>query len=230
MTTPESNTAPFTTKSQYVYDTLRTRIVSGENKPGERLILRKVAAMAGTSLVPVREAIKKLEADGLVTQIPHVGASIAAPDLEKIEEILLIRATLEILGIQVTLPRFTEADFEDLEAIILETRWAVERRNSARLNRLNREFHLRLYRSCPLPRLKKMIEDLWDESQISSNLLEFIPQRAKQNLAEHQRLVRFLRKRDVKNVEAIIHTQRENAESALRKQFESKGEPTCTSM
>ena len=75
-----------------------------------------------------------------------------------------------------------------------------------------------------------MIEDLWDESQISSNLLEFIPQRAKQNLTEHKRLVQFLRKRDIKNVEAIIITQRENAKSALRNQFESKGEPKCTSM
>ncbi len=230
MATPENSAIPFTTKSQYVYDTLRMRIVSGENKPGERLILRKVAAMAGTSLVPVREALKKLEADGLVTQIPHVGARIATPDLEKIEEVLLIRASLEILGIQATLPYFTDTDFDDLEAIIHETRWAVERRDPVSLNHLNREFHLRLYWSCPLPRLKKMIEDLWDESQISSNLLEFIPQRARENLTEHQRLVRYLRKRDVKNVEATIITQRENAKSALRNRFESKGEPKCTSM
>ncbi len=230
MATPENSAVPFTTKSQFVYEKLRGRIVSGENKPGERLILRKVAAMAGTSLVPVREALKKLEADGLVTQIPHVGARIATPDLEKIEETLLIRASLEILGVQVTLPHFTEADFEALDAIILETRWAVEHKDPANMNRLNREFHLRLYQPCPLPRLKKMIEDLWDESQISSNLLEFIPQRARQNLAEHRRLVHFLRKRDVNNVEVIIITQRENAKSALRNQFQSKGESKCTSM
>lgn len=230
MATPESNAAPFTTKSQYVYEKLRTRIVSGENKPGERLILRKVAAMAGTSLVPVREALKKLEADGLVTQIPHVGARIATPDLENIEEVLFIRASLEILGVQVTLPLFTEADFDDLDAIIFKTRRAVERLDPASLNRLNREFHLRLYRSCPLPRLKKMIEDLWDESQLSSNLLKIIPQRAKENLTEHQKILRFLRKRDLKNVETIIITQRKNAASALRNLFESKGESKCTSM
>ena len=121
MATPDNGSVPFTTKSQYVYDTLRKRIVSGENKPGERLILRKVAAMTGTSLIPVREALNKLEADGLVTQIPHVGARIATPDLEKIEEVLLIRAALEILGIQATLPFITDADFDGLEAIIQET-------------------------------------------------------------------------------------------------------------
>lgn len=230
MTPPDSNGIPFRTKSQYVYDQLRKRIVSGENKPGERLILRQVAAMAGTSLVPVREALNKLEADGLVIQVPHVGARIATPDIEQIEEVLLIRATLEILGIQVTFPYFTESDLQELESILDETRWAVERQDGSELNRLNRKFHLRLYHSCPLPRLKKMIEDLWDESQISSNLLDFIPQRAKQNLAEHRRLVRFLKKNAIKNVEAVILAQRDNARRALRKQFESREEPKCTSM
>ncbi len=213
----------FKTKKDYVYERLRAAIVSGAIRPGERLILSKVAAMAGTSLLPAREAILRLQAEGFVTSAPHVGARIAFPDIDKIEEVLLIRASLEALAIRTAAPHMTGPDFEGLDRIIQETEEACERRDAAALNRLNRAFHLRLIEACPLPRLKKMILDLWDESAMSSNLLEFLPQRSRQNLEEHRRIVRCLKKGLVDRAEALLSTHRENARKALRTQFAREG-------
>jgi DNA-binding GntR family transcriptional regulator len=213
----------YKTKKDMVYERLRAEIVSGAVRPGERLILREVAARLGTSLLPVREAIQRLEVEGFVTSSPHVGARTAFPDLERITETLTIRACLESLALRLSAPKMTGEDFKALERIIRETEAACERGETPELNRLNRMFHLRLFEPCPLPRLKKMILDLWDESSMSSNLLYFFdPSRAKQNLAEHRQLVSHLRRGNLKQAERILVIQRENAERSLRKQFKLK--------
>lgn len=213
----------YKTKKDMVYERLRAEIVSGAVRPGERLILREVAARLGTSLLPVREAIQRLEVEGFVTSSPHVGARTAFPDLERITETLTIRACLESLALRLSAPKMTGEDIEALERIVGETEAACERGETPELNRLNRMFHLRLFEPCPLPRLKKMILDLWDESSMSSNLLYFFdPGRATQNLSEHRQLVSHLRQGDLRRAERILVIQRENAERSLRKQFKSK--------
>lgn len=213
----------YKTKKDMVYERLRSEIVSGAVRPGERLILREVAARLGTSLLPVREAILRLEVEGFVMSSPHVGARIAFPDLERISETLTIRACLESLALRLSAPQMTAGDLEALNRIIGDTEAACARGETPEINRLNRMFHLRLFEPCPLPRLKKMILDLWDESSMSSNLLYFFdPSRATQNLSEHRQLVGHLRKGDLKRAERILIIQRENAERALRKQFKSK--------
>ncbi|MEK6709582.1 MAG: GntR family transcriptional regulator [Nitrospinota bacterium] len=215
--------APYRTKKDMAYEQLRSDIVSGAIRPGERLILRELAARLGTSLLPVREAIQRLEVEGFVLSSPHVGARTAFPDLDRITETLTIRACLESLALRLSAPLMGEADFEALDRIIGDTEAACGRGETPELNRLNRTFHLRLFEPCPLPRLKKMILDLWDESSMSSNLLYFFdPSRARQNLSEHRRLLRHLRKGDIKGAERILVLQRANAERSLRRQFKSK--------
>ncbi|OGL60415.1 MAG: hypothetical protein A3J27_10460 [Candidatus Tectomicrobia bacterium RIFCSPLOWO2_12_FULL_69_37] len=213
----------YKTKKDLVYERLRAEIVSGAVRPGERLILREVAARLGTSLLPVREAIQRLEGEGFVISSPHVGARIVFPDLERITETLTIRACLESLALRLSAPEMAEEDFRALERIIRDSEDACARGETPELNRLNRMFHLRLFDPCPLPRLKKMILDLWDESSMSSNLLYFFdPSRAAQNLSEHRRLVGHLRKGDLKRAERMLVVQRENAERSLRRQFKSR--------
>ena len=213
----------YKTKKDMAYERLRAEIVTGAVHPGERLILREVAARLGMSLLPVREAIQRLEGEGFVISSPHVGARIVFPDLERVTETLTIRACLESLALRLSAPRMGEADFEALERILRYTEAACARGETAEINRLNRMFHLRLFDSCPLPRLKKMILDLWDESSMSSNLLYFFdPARAGQNLIEHRQIVGYLQKGDLKRAERILIVQRENAERSLRGQFNSR--------
>ncbi|MBI3126495.1 MAG: GntR family transcriptional regulator [Candidatus Tectomicrobia bacterium] len=210
----------YKTKKDMAYERLRAEIVTGALHPGERLILREVAARLGTSLLPVREAIQRLEGEGFVISSPHVGARIVFPDLDRITETLTIRACLESLALRLSAPLTTEPDFAALDRILRDTESACARGETAEINRLNRMFHLRLFDPCPLPRLKKMILDLWDESSMSSNLLYFFdPARAGQNLMEHRQLVERLRAGEIDRAERILVIQRENAERSLRGQF-----------
>ncbi len=95
------------TKAGYAYQTLRRRILEGELQPGERLLLRPMAAELGLSVMPVRDAIRMLEGDGLVRTESHRGTSVAPIDPETVVELIGIRMWLEVLAVLEAAPPHT---------------------------------------------------------------------------------------------------------------------------
>ena len=98
-----------------VFNTLRRAILKGELKPGERLMEIQLAQRLGVSRTPVREAIRKLELEGLVNMMPRRGAVVAEITLQDLEDVLEVRAVLEELAVQKACENITEDQLRDLK-------------------------------------------------------------------------------------------------------------------
>lgn len=136
---------------------LREDILNGVLAPGLQIRQEALAEQFGVSRVPVREALRQLEAEGLVATEMHKGAFVSSRSLEEIEEMLDIRIALEGRALKLAIPNLTPKIFAEVHRI-LDT---YDRSDEPQEWRdLNLSFHLTLYRACNRPRLVKMIEDV----------------------------------------------------------------------
>jgi DNA-binding GntR family transcriptional regulator len=148
-----------------IFETIREAIIKGELKPGERLLEENLAEKMGVSRTPVREAIRKLELEGLVKMIPRKGAHVADLSIKDIMDVLELRATLDGLASSLAATRITQDELNELKTVLNQF-IAV----SGKPNNLNNiikkdvEFHDIIYRAS---RNEKLI-------QLSNNLREQI--------------------------------------------------------
>lgn len=139
---------------------LAADIVSGALKPGERLLQDQIAQNFRASHVPVREAFRRLEAQGLVVTEPRRGVRVARLDPSDIMEVAQMRAALEVLALRHALPNMTSADLEAARAgLDAETGTEI-----AQIEAANRRFHETITRRCAMPRLLASIADLHSAS------------------------------------------------------------------
>lgn len=144
-----------------VFDELRRRIVAGELAPGDRIDPTEVAESLGVSRTPVREAILKLDAEGLVERQPYRGVVVSGIDHSAAEDITALRIQVETLAVRTAVPRLRAADLEQLRWAHDRFRSAVEGQDADRsFGDLNREFHLTLYRLAGSERLLRLFRDL----------------------------------------------------------------------
>jgi DNA-binding GntR family transcriptional regulator len=143
---------------------LRQRILSGEIRAGQPIRQEQIAQELGVSRIPLREALKQLEAEGFVTIAPHKGAVVSTLSAEEAEELFVLRLQLERWLLREAIPRMQEADFAHLDAIIDESR-APNRDaggNLARWGELNWQFHEALYRPAGRPLSLKVLKRIHD--------------------------------------------------------------------
>lgn len=147
---------------EVIFNTLREAIIVGELKPGERLMEVKLAEKMGVSRTPVREAIRKLELEGLVEMLPRKGAHVADLSIKDIMDVLEVRSTLDGLASSLSALRITDEEIKELKHLLTQFVNYVERDNMQGLIKKDVEFHDIIYRSS---RNDKLI-------QISNNLRE----------------------------------------------------------
>lgn len=147
---------------EVIFNTLREAIIVGELKPGERLMEVKLANKMGVSRTPVREAIRKLELEGLVEMLPRKGAHVADLSVKDIMDVLEVRSTLDGLASYLSAQRITEEEIKDLKQLLSQFIIQVEKNSTQGLIKKDVEFHDIIYRSS---RNDKLI-------QISNNLRE----------------------------------------------------------
>jgi DNA-binding GntR family transcriptional regulator len=152
---------PVQTKVSVALETLRESILEGGLKPGERLLASDLAEALDMSPTPVREALRILEAEGLVTSIPHRGAVVS--DLAAIETdtFYALRAPMESLATRLAVPRLTEADIEKLEREHARMKAALQHDDDKRLTKSNSTWHTLIYEACGSPYLMDLIRRLW---------------------------------------------------------------------
>lgn len=136
---------------------LADRIIAGELAPGSRLRQDHVAEEFGASHVPVREAFRRLESQGLVASEPRRGVRVAGFSLEDVREVAEMRAALEVLALRNAMPHLTRAILDQAE----ETNRAGDRAPDVQAwETANRNFHRTILSPCAMPRLLKAIDDL----------------------------------------------------------------------
>ncbi len=148
--------------SARIADEIRSAVLNGEMQPGMRIRQELLAAKFGSSRIPVREALKQLENEGLVVLAPNRGAWIADVNSENSIEVYKIREVVEPLAIFESVPNLTEADIGSLDETVRE----LERVETLEdYIQLDRAFHLRTYSRARMPQLLAMIERFWNCTQ-----------------------------------------------------------------
>jgi DNA-binding GntR family transcriptional regulator len=177
------------TISSYVLDAMRDSILGGRYPPGSKLDQRQLANELKVSLIPLRESLRQLEAEGFVRIYPHRGAFVAELSTPELEEIYLIRQTLEELITQLAVPNLSPEILKLLSVLIREMSQATAAHDSEKLLELNRAFHFTIYQASNRPFLLQLVTSLWDRSIRYRRLYQNLPGRAQQALSEHKEIL-----------------------------------------
>jgi len=138
-----------------VREALRRAISAGEMAPGFQLRQDELAERFGTSRIPVREALRQLEAEGFVTFLPNRGAVVSDLSIDEVIELLEIRIALECHALRLAIPSMGDIDLDDAKEIL---RSYDEEPNPEKWGAFNWRFHKALYAPCNRPRLLAMVE------------------------------------------------------------------------
>lgn len=151
------------TLAEKAFISLHQAILTGRLRPGERIPIEDLASALEMSPMPVREAIRRLDALGLVENVPHKGARITELSITDLREIYEGRLSLEPLAIALAAQRFTDEDAARAKAVLVKLR--SEPVGSVELWRAHSEFHLTLYRAARSAWLLRLIQPLWESSE-----------------------------------------------------------------
>jgi DNA-binding GntR family transcriptional regulator len=185
---------------------LRQRILSGEIRAGQPIRQEQIAQELGVSRIPLREALKQLEAEGFVTIAPHKGAVVSTLSAAEAEELFALRLQLEHWLLREAIPRMREADFAHFDAIIDESRAPNKDTsgNLARWGELNWQFHEALYRPAGRPLSLRFLKRIHDNLDRYLRLQIAITRDWDRAYRDHQDLVAYSRERNVEAAVALL--------------------------
>ena len=169
---------------------LRSAILRGDFEPGERLVQTELAEMIGVSRMPIREALRTLEIEGLVTMEPHKGAVVRVLEKEDVEEIYELRSVLESLALKKSMQHFAEED----RRLIKQYHDSMVEATTEEYIELNKEFHDLLTSSCESPRLLGFINTI--SRGLAQDTPLVIPGQMKKSNTEHEKIVQAILEND----------------------------------
>ena len=184
----------FQTKEDQVAEFLREGIIGGRFARGEKLKQVEIAELLGTSVTPVREALKLLEAEGYVRGASHRGAVVAPFEIESVEEIVELRVALEGRLMAAALKRVEKRDIDELIAVQAELDRAVEERDREAVRPLNYRFHQRLYAVADQPQTLEFVRILW--AKYPFDVINRIAGRIERAASEHRAILKAMTMRD----------------------------------
>ena len=184
-------TAP--SKSQLAYDFIRARIEDGRYVSGFRLVLGQIAGELDISVVPVREAIRRLEAEGLVTFEKNVGAQVALLQEAEYTYTMETLALVEGAATQLSAPLLTADHLDRARTINREMIACLDDFIPHRFTQLNQEFHAVLFEECPNPHILDLVHRGWNRlSVLRDSTFSFVPGRARESVDEHEHILRLI--------------------------------------
>lgn len=180
-------------KSQIAYQWIKARIGDGTFSPGYRLVLGQLAQELGVSPVPIREAIRLLEAEGLVTFERNVGAQVAMVDESEYQHTMQTLALVEGYAAALAAPTLPAEALTRARKLNDELTACLEDFQPSRFTALNREFHSVLFDTCPNPHVLDLVNRGWNRlSGLRTSTFSFVPGRAHESVAEHHRILDLL--------------------------------------
>lgn len=207
------------------YEFLRSKILSGELPPQSRIKEQEVAAQLGVSRTPVREALARLESEGLIHSSPRRGAVVRQIELDEIDETYEIRAALERLVSKRACERATDSEIDEMDReLISAEKEQAEGHRSAVLEHAV-QFHALLNRSSRSPRLIAMLRSLGERLRVFRNRSMYQPGRAEAAMRQHRAILEALRRRDVREMQRWVEEHAERGRlSAVKAHLEAARE------
>jgi DNA-binding GntR family transcriptional regulator len=187
-----------------VFENLKQAIIRGDVAPGGRLVESRIAKVLDISRTPVREAIHKLEREGLLRKLPHGGFTVVHLSREDIEETFGIRCVLESYAARLAALNHRKEDLIPLEEKIREFQVCLSKGRLEELPRINTEFHNLFYALSRSPKLIKLINGLRDQIYRFRRILLKMDDMAKTSNEDHRKMLEAIRQKDVDQVEKLV--------------------------
>ncbi len=187
-----------------VFNTLRQQILTGELKPGERLMEVTLAEKLGVSRTPIREAIRKLEQEGMAQTIPRRGAVVAMMTEKDMEDVLQVRRALEDLAVQIACEQISISQIKELETAMMRFEECTKKDDLAETVRADVEFHDIIYAATGNKRLMSIMSGFGE--QMFRYRVEYLKERENYPVLveEHEGIVDGLKRRDMEAVTEIM--------------------------
>ncbi|MCI6060796.1 MAG: GntR family transcriptional regulator [Dorea sp.] len=187
-----------------VFNTLRQAILRGELKPGERLMEIQLANKLGVSRTPIREAIRKLELEGLVLMIPRKGAEVADISEKSLRDVLEVRKALEELAVQLACDKITKEEIEDLKKAAEDFKKILKSRDITEIAEADVRFHDIIFMATDNQKLVQLLNNL--REQMYRFRVEYLKNEEvhPQLIAEHEKIIEHIMERDKAKASAIV--------------------------
>ncbi|MDD7769972.1 GntR family transcriptional regulator [Suipraeoptans intestinalis] len=187
-----------------VFHTLRQAILKGELKPGERLMEVKLANKLGVSRTPIREAIRKLELEGLVLMIPRKGAEVAEITEKSLRDVLEVRKALEELAVQLACDKITEEEIQQLREAAREFQKSLQSGDITRVAEADVQFHDILYMATDNQKLVQLLNNL--REQMYRYRVEYLKNDEAYPVLtrEHEDIIRHISRRDKEKATEVM--------------------------
>lgn len=198
-----------------VFNTLRQAILKGELKPGERLMEIQLAQRLGVSRTPIREAIRKLELEGLVTMVPRKGAEVAQITEKSLRDVLEVRRALEELAMLIACDKVTDEIIEQLKASLEEFKKAIQSKELTTIAEADVNFHDVIYNATGNDKLISILNNL--REQMYRYRIEYIKDYSSHArlIKEHETMINSIKNHDKDKATETICNHIDNQEMAV---------------
>jgi DNA-binding GntR family transcriptional regulator len=208
--------------SERVYQALKHRILAGMLEPGSRLVELQLATEFAVSRTPVREALKRLTAEGLITVDPVRGIVVSDVDARELEEIFVVREVLDGLAARLAAGRVSSTDLTKLHLLMDMMRDAVRSGQWEGMVQANIKFHDVLHQAAGNERLRHLTRNLLDFVRRFSNEAFASQERSAEVLAEHEEIIKAMEARDPDLAEKVARRHVESAREYITSRYLSQ--------
>jgi len=193
-----------------VFNTLRQAILRGELKPGERLMEIQLANKLGVSRTPIREAIRKLELEGLVLMIPRKGAEVAEITEKSLKDVLEIRRALEDLAVRLACEKITKEELKELKKAGDEFKKVLKSQDITEVAEADVRFHDVIYMATDNPKLIQLLNNF--REQMYRFRVEYLKKDEvrPQLLAEHDEIIKYITEGNKEEASKVVTRHIEN--------------------
>jgi len=204
---------------EQVHKKLKESILNGMLPPNKRLIEEKIAAEMETSRTPVREAMQKLEKEGLIHKLPRGGYAISIITMDDIEEVFGIRSILEGYAAYLATLRVKDEDLQALEQIVKREEECLKRKDTDQLVKLNTEFHESLYKAARSAKLYAIINDLRDYIYRFRIIIFRYSDMAAISIRDHQDMIALMKAKKASRVEKLVRKHIIRGKNLIKKKL-----------
>lgn len=206
----------YRTRAQVILEELRDRISAGALAPGERLLLKPISEQFGCSEIPVREALRTLQSEGLINVIPHAGAFVTAPNIDELVQLTEIRSILEPEATVAAAPHIDAEMLVGLRAMLSEMSTLVKQDASEEYGRLNRRFHNFILNRAPNQKLVSLVRDLWGQADRARLVYKKGPKFLDESVRQHEDIVDAIEQKDLATLRQLVAAHSQFGLNAVR--------------
>jgi DNA-binding GntR family transcriptional regulator len=210
---------------EHVYASIKGAIIGGEFEPGKRLIEEKLAEDMKTSRTPVREAIQKLEKEGLIYRLPRGGFAVKGVSEDEVEEVFGLRGILEGYAGFLATARMEAEELKALEEVIAREEQCLQSMNVEEFIRLDGEFHDVLYKAAKNNRLYGILNDLRDYMYRYRVIILRYQRKPQLAVQDHKEMVSSIKSKNARQVEKLVRKHMTRGKDIIKKKIRQGQEP-----